>query len=236
MKLDFIYGSYLRGINSKLYFIGLYRKESDYLIRVLGTSMLVYSVIITKKGLVSCSCPLFKGMKHKFPCKHIFYILFKIFPIFKDWRDPSNKIYLNRLKHKDALVKTTESFLKHPCKLNSIELILLDKMVNKNYQIKLEKRLYQLDKEYLEMIHNPEKIHSLYFNGTGKCAICLNETNEEIKCPQCKTVYHNDCIYKWIKINPSCPLCRYPMENLVKYYRVQEGEYNIIEDIKKIEI
>ena len=57
-----------------------------------------------------------------------------------------------------------------------------------------------------------------------------------IKCPQCKTVYHNDCIYKWVKINPSCPLCRYPMKNLVKYYRVQDGEYNIIEDIKKIEI
>ena len=138
---------------------------------------------------------------------------------------------MNRLTHKYALVKTAEFFLES--KLNSIEIILLEKMITKNYQLKLDKKLYELDKEYLDMIYHPEKIHSLYFNGTGKCVICLTDVNEEIKCPQCKTVYHSDCIYKWIRINPSCPLCRYPMKNLLKYYSVQEGEYNIIKDIQK---
>ena len=35
------------------------------------------------------------------------------------------EIFLNRLKYKNALIKTTESFL--DCKLNSIELLLLEK-------------------------------------------------------------------------------------------------------------
>ena len=92
MKLNFIYGSYLRGINNKLYLCGLYRNKSNYLIRVLGTSLFVYSITIDKKGLINCSCPLFKGMKYKCPCKHIF-LLFKIFPIFKLWRSPEKKYF-----------------------------------------------------------------------------------------------------------------------------------------------
>ena len=137
---------------------------------------------------------------------------------------------MNRLKYKNALVKTAESLLES--KLNSVEIILLNKMIATNYKSNLDDKLYQVDKEYLDMVYHPEKIHSLYFNGTGNCAICLTNVNEEIKCPQCKTVYHSDCIYKWININPSCPLCRYPMKNLVKYYNIQEGEYNIIDDVK----
>ena len=53
MKLHFIYSSYLRSLNNNLYLCGLYRNKSDYLFRVLGTSNLVYSIIIDKNGLVS---------------------------------------------------------------------------------------------------------------------------------------------------------------------------------------
>ena len=79
MKLHFIYSSYLRSLNNNLYLCGLYRNKSDYLFRVLGTSNLVYSIIIDKNGLVSCSCPLFKGMKYKCHCKHIFIYYLKYF-------------------------------------------------------------------------------------------------------------------------------------------------------------
>ena len=64
-------------------------------------------------------------------------------------------------------------------------------------------------------------------------AICLTESNEEIKCPQCKTVYHNDCISQWVKINHLALIVDFQV-NLAKYYRVQDEEYNIIDEIKKL--
>ena len=49
-----------------------------------------------------------------------------------------------------------------------------------------------------------------------KCACCtqklhLNQNWDNwLQCPQCKDVYHSQCIFKWClqSNNPSCPKCR----------------------------
>ena len=226
MKINFIYGSYLRGINSDIYLCGVYQEKDKILFRVLGTSSFVYSIVIEEKGNIKCSCPLFQGMRYNVPCKHIFCLLFRFFPIFKIWKASNKPIYLNRNRNTYSLVNTSDDILS--CKLNSIEIILLKKMIKKNYLKMLDNNLYENDKYYLDILSNPEKIHSVYFNGNGECSICLTEVNEEIKCPQCKTVFHDDCISQWIQINPSCPLCRYPMKKLLDYKIAQNSQYNYI--------
>nr|XP_011470485.1 PREDICTED: RING-H2 finger protein ATL64-like [Fragaria vesca subsp. vesca] len=59
---------------------------------------------------------------------------------------------------------------------------------------------------------------------TPTCAICLEDFEEGpgrklVKLP-CAHHYHSDCIVKSLKINQTCPLCRYPMpqETVVHYY------------------
>ncbi|OIT35540.1 PREDICTED: probable E3 ubiquitin-protein ligase RHC1A [Nicotiana attenuata] len=46
-----------------------------------------------------------------------------------------------------------------------------------------------------------------------ECAICLLEfeVGGEAKEMPCKHKYHVDCVDKWLKINGSCPICRYKM-------------------------
>ena len=41
-----------------------------------------------------------------------------------------------------------------------------------------------------------------------ECGICLDYVNDTGYQLDCKHIYHKDCIKKWIKIKPSCPLCR----------------------------
>ncbi|XP_059654590.1 probable E3 ubiquitin-protein ligase RHY1A [Cornus florida] len=45
------------------------------------------------------------------------------------------------------------------------------------------------------------------------CTICLEEFSDEqsiIRMP-CSHIYHGECITKWLKMNHSCPLCRFKM-------------------------
>lgn len=49
-----------------------------------------------------------------------------------------------------------------------------------------------------------------------KCAVCflyftLNEVNVR-KLP-CDHMYHENCIFPWLKENPSCPICRSQLVN-----------------------
>lgn len=43
------------------------------------------------------------------------------------------------------------------------------------------------------------------------CPICLNELkeNEEIAEIKCKHLFHCTCLKEWIKLNQTCPSCRY---------------------------
>ncbi|PPR94091.1 hypothetical protein GOBAR_AA26574 [Gossypium barbadense] len=45
------------------------------------------------------------------------------------------------------------------------------------------------------------------------CSICLEKFKEEEEGSEmpCKHVFHSDCVEKWLRINRSCPVCRFVM-------------------------
>ena len=48
---------------------------------------------------------------------------------------------------------------------------------------------------------------------TEECPVCQEEYAEKvlmIKLP-CKHLFHPDCIIGWLKINGTCPVCRYSL-------------------------
>ena len=47
-------------------------------------------------------------------------------------------------------------------------------------------------------------------NNVSKCPICLGifKKDEEVTKLRCEHYYHWGCIKHWLKIQPTCPLCR----------------------------
>ena len=50
-------------------------------------------------------------------------------------------------------------------------------------------------------------------NSIQECTICMEEfqIGSKVTRMPCSHVYHENCIFKWLKTSHVCPLCRYPM-------------------------
>ncbi|CAA2974286.1 E3 ubiquitin- ligase RING1-like [Olea europaea subsp. europaea] len=60
----------------------------------------------------------------------------------------------------------------------------------------------------------------------SECPICLTEfeVNGDVKEMPCKHKFHSGCIDKWLRVNGSCPVCRYIMPVEEKKETDSEGE------------
>ncbi|KAF3434229.1 hypothetical protein FNV43_RR25332 [Rhamnella rubrinervis] len=48
-------------------------------------------------------------------------------------------------------------------------------------------------------------------NDNGPCSICLSEyqPKDTVRCiPECNHCFHADCIDEWLRMTPTCPMCR----------------------------
>ena len=55
----------------------------------------------------------------------------------------------------------------------------------------------------------------------GDCAICLIEFCGKLRLLPCCHWFHENCIFRWLKINSTCPNCRHPLrkfKSMKKYY------------------
>ncbi len=220
------YKCYIRSLKAKIKLCGIYYKKKYKLIRLLGESNLVYSIIINNDGNFQCNCPYY--LNNKINCKHIFFLFFVMFKIFSKWISSDSKIYLKRYSH-PTLIKHDETFLNG--KLNEVSLLLLLKKIKLFHFKLMDQKLYELDNYYLKLKNNRNTIFDKYYSTLENneiCSICLNNKNTHFKCPHCKKRFHLSCINKWIKINPSCPTCRNDLKEYKKFIDLINSEYNNI--------
>lgn len=57
---------------------------------------------------------------------------------------------------------------------------------------------------------NIQKYNNTVQNNTDECVICrrLYAFNDEMCVNQCSHIFHYKCLEQWIKVNPTCPVCR----------------------------
>ncbi|KAK8672641.1 hypothetical protein V6N13_111006 [Hibiscus sabdariffa] len=58
-----------------------------------------------------------------------------------------------------------------------------------------------------------EAMRRIKVGGGGDCSICLEEFKEEEEGSEmpCEHVFHRGCVEKWLRMNRSCPVCRFLM-------------------------
>ena len=53
-----------------------------------------------------------------------------------------------------------------------------------------------------------EKIEEIEIGEDTVCAICLDNVMKGVALPQCKHIFHKECIGTWMRHSISCPHCR----------------------------
>lgn len=50
-----------------------------------------------------------------------------------------------------------------------------------------------------------------HVNNNSRCVVCLDpfEVGEDAREMPCNHIFHKHWIYKWLSMNPTCPVCRY---------------------------
>lgn len=195
--------------NQKMELIDYKFNNNTHKFIILGYSRNVYTIEIMNDGYMKCNCPY--ALDDNFPCKHIFFIIFKVSPIFKKFYTNKKNLIYNF--NSAPLNACKSSFLQDRMILDTIEKDLLKSkckdLPNKSeyYNEELKKKYYKI----LSWKNNLENIIPDFFGYSEKdCNICLEEIkNIDLKCPNCKNVFHKKCIDLWLSKNMSCPLCKY---------------------------
>lgn len=177
------YSRYNRAFTHRLFLISTNLYDSNITFDVMGTTGNIYKIKIIKKN-VTCNCPDF--MHNKNTCKHIYYILCKVFK--KSYKDVIEKKYSK----------------------NNLENILETLSIGKNYaNIKLLEKYSKL-----KNIKKKEIIQKEITDNCPICFDKLDNIFEITYCKYgCGNNFHIECINKWLLKNNNCVYCR---EEIIK--------------------
>ena len=78
---------------------------------------------------------------------------------------------------------------------------------NQSFSNKFLAKSEQLTQDNIDRL---KKLESIDVNNKLECTICASELkqNQKIGKLGCNHYFHKKCIYKWLKQNPTCPICR----------------------------
>lgn len=78
-----------------------------------------------------------------------------------------------------------------------------------NTRSSLENNAYQLE----SVQNQPAYENKIEFHPNEECSICMDKNNLIWLSLPCEHKFHEECIFKWIETNLSCPICRKQLGN-----------------------
>lgn len=215
-----------KAISEEIKLVYLTEDIYGYIFFILGSSNFIYKVVINKK-YQRCNCEDYYN--HKFLCKHILFILFRVIRLYRCTM--KQKIFLRRSE--PSLYKYTD-FLYNK-KFPDLDWTLFKKYyknlnLKKNYyNVELSNKFRDFYRKYNYMARkNIVQIEK-------SCPICLEKTNYAIKCDICKTYFHVECIFNWLDsiVTKRCPICRCDCwETIYPYYQLLKNDKIPLDSIK----
>ena len=184
-----------------LYLLDKQQIDNKLVFSVSGSTANIYKITIYENSRkLFCTCPDAKSWakKHKCLCKHICFLLFKVF------KNTINK-------------ETTDLFNNLNLSLGELDLIK-DKFRGLNFNQDNE----YVNQEYLDKFNKlsndgiPIKelftVDKIIDTKEDDCPICydlLKDVKICVQCPICQNIFHDKCMNKWTQSgNETCPYCR----------------------------
>ena len=80
----------------------------------------------------------------------------------------------------------------------------------------------------LEVLKDKNKLRTIY-SFFMECSICLETIHNTAFYTNCKcksTIYHKDCIQKWLSLSRSCPFCKHIFPDMPKKGKYNQNSHN----------
>lgn len=133
------------------------------------------------KNTCTCDCPFYD--KNKIICKHILFVIYKI---------ASETTMARNLCFNENLYD--ENFYN----------VVRNSIIDNFNKIK--------NKDNKNKDNNKKEIDTSNAIADDYCTICYEDLNDDLFYEKnCRHLFHQDCIDKWLEFNKKCPLCRTPI-------------------------
>jgi hypothetical protein len=116
---------------------------------------------------------------------------------------------------KQAELKELESRLK--ILKNKKQLPDIEKKISR-----IQSQIHDLENKFTEMLKS-------------ECTICFSKKTNPVMEPNCQNIFCGECLLKWLKTKPNCPLCRDNIQsNELIYINTEENKSNITYNKKQL--
>lgn len=200
--------------SEKFYLLDINNNDNHYLINVSGSTYNVYNLKLYKTSKkIFCNCPDSKKWANiqTCVCKHVCFVLYKIFNLNEDEVEEYNFSDLN-----------DEQYTRCIEKINSINFetniendIINDELIARFNELKSDDS--KSSPKDIFKCENQKKEED--------CPICYDKLESNIlKCPSCKNSMHKNCMELWLNSGQdTCPYCRSKV--WTNYLNKDNGKY-----------
>ena len=184
-----------------LYLLNKEEQDDKLIFSLSGSTANIYKITLYQNSRkLFCNCPDAKSWarKHNCLCKHICFILFKVF---KYCIDKDTTLLFN------TLTLSLDEFNLIKDKYQELSLNLDNEYINQDYLDKFTK----LSNNNIpnDVLFSVDKIIDTKEDDCPICYDLLKNVNNCVQCPICQNIFHNKCMDKWTSSgNNTCPYCR----------------------------